>query len=110
MLQQLQQKTGQERAQAFGTYHLTASLRCSWREFAEAIMHGARAAGLIGKLPRVIPIASADYPTPARRPQYSVLDNARLARVFGLQLPPWQDGLREVIAELAAAHPIGDSS
>lgn len=110
MLQRLQQMTGQEREQAFGTYHLTASLRCSWFEFAGAILRAAHAAGLIGNLPRVIPIVSADYPTPARRPRYSVLDNARLARVFGLQLPPWQDGLREVIAELVAARSNGETS
>jgi len=102
--------TGQERELAFGTYHLTASMRCSWFEFAESILHSAHAAGLVGKLPRVIPISTDDYPTPAQRPRYSVLDNAKLMLVFGLQLPPWQEGLREVIAELVASQSNGEKS
>jgi dTDP-4-dehydrorhamnose reductase len=100
----------QERENACGTYHLTASLRCSWCEFAEAIMHEASSAGLLEKTPRVLPIASADYVTRARRPAFSVLDNARLALVFGQQLRPWQEGLHEVIGEIASTRSSGDVS
>ncbi len=99
-----------EREQIVGTYHLTALLRCSWFDFAQAIMAAASAAGLLDKVPRVLPIASADYPTRARRPAFSVLDNAKLALVFGLQLRPWQEGLREVIGELAATASTGEPS
>lgn len=97
-----------DREQVSGTYHLTASLRCSWFEFAQAIMEEASRADLLGKTPRVLPIASAQYPTRARRPACSVLDNARLALVFGLQLRPWQEGLREVIGELAGTPSTGE--
>ena len=47
------------------------------------------------------PIATADYPTPARRPAYSRLDNTRLYDAFGLRLPDWRRGVSEVIAELS---------
>ena len=91
-----------EREAACGTYHLTASLRCSWFGFASAIMREAQRAGLLARIPELTPIASIDYPTRAQRPAFSVLDNTRLALVFGQHLPPWESGLREVIGELAA--------
>ena len=100
----------QEREISLGTYHLTASLRCSWFEFAQAIMREAQSAGLLDKSPRMLPIASADYPTRAKRPAFSVLDNAKLALVFGQQPRPWQEGLHEVIGELAAARSNGETS
>jgi dTDP-4-dehydrorhamnose reductase len=50
----------------------------------------------------VLPIATADYPTPARRPAYSVLDTAKLRRDFGIAPPDWRDGLRAVLGELAS--------
>lgn len=99
-----------DRETALGTYHLTASARCSWFEFATAIMHEAQSAGLLEKIPRMVPISSADYPTRAQRPAFSVLDNAKLALVFG-QLPrPWRDGLHEVISELADTHNHGETA
>ncbi|HOX72438.1 MAG TPA: dTDP-4-dehydrorhamnose reductase [Dokdonella sp.] len=97
-----------QRASASGTYHLTASSSCSWFEFAQAILGEAHAAGLIAKVPRITPIASADYATRARRPAYSVLDNSRLALVFAQQPRPWQEGLHEVIGELADARSHGE--
>lgn len=86
-----------------GLYHMTAGGQCSWFDFASAILREAHAAGLIARVPRVLPITTADYPTPARRPAWSVLENAKLAQTFGVRLPEWNDGLRRVIAELAAA-------
>ena len=84
-----------------GTWHLTATGATSWHGFAEAIMQGARARGLIARMPRVSPIATADYPTPATRPAYSVLDCSALQRDFGIALPTWQDGLSRTLDELA---------
>lgn len=86
---------------SLGTYHLCAAGECSWHEFAEAIFAAAHGAGLIERQMQVVPITTADYPTKARRPAYSVLDTTRIRDVFGLHLPPWQDGLDAVIAELA---------
>ena len=86
--------------QALGTYHLTTSVPCSWFEFATAIFDEAYAAGIIGRKPKLTPIPTSQYPTPAQRPAWSVLDNGKLALVFGLAAPPWRQGLRTVIAEL----------
>ena len=87
---------------AAGTWHLVASGQTSWHGFAEAIMDEALASGLLPRRPRLVSIPTADYPTPARRPAYSVLDTTRLQRDFGIAPPDWHDGLREVIADLAA--------
>ncbi|MEI7037512.1 dTDP-4-dehydrorhamnose reductase [Fulvimonas yonginensis] len=84
-----------------GTHHLVASGHTSWHGFASAIFDEAYARHLIPRLPRVVPIATADYPTPARRPAWSVLDNAALERHVGVRLPDWRDGLREVMDRLA---------
>nr|WP_255682000.1 dTDP-4-dehydrorhamnose reductase [Luteimonas sp. BDR2-5] len=85
-----------------GTWHLTAEGETSWHGFAEAIFARAVDARLLAQAPVVVPIATADYPTPARRPAYSCLDTARLRGDFGIVLPTWQAGLDGVIAALAA--------
>ena len=90
-----------QRTPLSGVYHLVSAGECSWHEFASAIMPAALQAGLIERAPEVAPIATADYPTKARRPAYSVLDTTRLCERFGLQLPDWRDGLRDVVAEMA---------
>lgn len=91
-----------ERATAQGIYHLTAAGACSWFDFAQAIFDRAQAAGLLPRRPRVVPIASVDYPTPAQRPAWSVLGCERLQTRFGLHLPAWEQGLREVVDALGA--------
>ncbi|TCT26053.1 dTDP-4-dehydrorhamnose reductase [Thermomonas haemolytica] len=98
--------TGQllrQRARASGTWHLTAAGETSWHGFAQAIMDEAQAAGLLARRPRVLPITSAEYPTPARRPAYSVLDTAKLQQDFCIAPPAWRDGLRATVRELAKA-------
>lgn len=84
-----------------GTWHLTASGQTSWHGFAEAIFAQALATGLLAKAPSVEAIPSSEYPTPAKRPAWSVLDNRKLQQDFGIVLPSWQDGLKRVMAELA---------
>ncbi len=86
-----------------GTWHVVADGETSWHGFASAIMREAVAAGLLARAPSVLPIGTADYPTPARRPAYSVLDTARLRRDFGLQPPGWEAGLRATLREFASA-------
>ena len=85
-----------------GTYHLAARGETTWHAFAEAIvaLDPRRAAR---RCAAVTPIATAEFPTPARRPAYSVLDPARLERAFGLRMPAWRSQLELVMAELAAA-------
>ncbi|CAD2249200.1 dTDP-4-dehydrorhamnose reductase [Xanthomonas arboricola] len=86
-----------------GTWHLTAAGQTSWHGFAEAIFQQAVSAGLLSRAPRVVPITTADYPTPAKRPAYSRLSIDKLQRDFDIVLPDWQLGLQRVIAEIAAA-------
>jgi len=70
-----------------GTYHLTCAGKTSWYEFAKAIITHS------DKQMRVLPITTADYPTPAQRPTYSVLSNAKIAKTFGITLPAWDKAL-----------------
>lgn len=89
----------QHPSQLSGTWHLTASGQTSWHGFAEAIFAEALATGVLAKVPTVEAIPSSEYPTPAKRPAWSVLDNRKLQQDFGIVLPEWQDGLKRVIAQ-----------
>ena len=80
-----------------GTFHLTPRGETSWHGFAEAVFEEALARGLISRAPKVIPIATSDYPTRARRPGYSRLDIGRLEQVLGHVLPEWRAGLQQVL-------------
>ncbi len=84
-----------------GIYHLAAAGECSWHGFAAAIVDEANAFGILNKRPPVRRIASADFPTPTRRPASSRLDCTRLAQDFGLRLPSWQSQLNSCLAEFA---------
>jgi dTDP-4-dehydrorhamnose reductase len=83
-----------------GVYHLSAGGATSWHGFAEAIVGQMRPEGKRCQV--VAPIATAQYPTAARRPSYSVLSNDKLRRTFGLVLPPWEEGLKLVFEEMSA--------
>ncbi len=76
-----------------GTYHATLAGETSWHAYAEYLLQGARARGIPTVTRTIHPIATADYPTPARRPLNSRLDCAKLDRVFGLARPRWQDAV-----------------
>ena len=81
-----------------GLWHLTAAGQTTWHGFAEAIFDRAHEQGLIASKPRVVPITTADYPTPAARPAYSVLDCTRLQQDFGIHLPDWREALDHTLA------------
>ncbi len=80
-----------------GVRHLVAAGQTSWHGFAEAIFDEAHARGLIERKPRVLPITTAEYPTPARRPAYSVLDSRHLQGEYGLTIPDWREALRTTL-------------
>ena len=80
-----------------GTYHLASSGTTSWHGFADAIIKLMPADGK--KCVRVESITTAEYPTPTKRPAYSVLSCDKLQRTFGLRLPPWEDSLKQVLEE-----------
>jgi dTDP-4-dehydrorhamnose reductase len=87
------------------TYHLTAAGATTWYEFARAILveaaqippgvpwfvEATHSRPLVTK--RIIPTATAEYPTPASRPAYSVLSNSHLNETFGTRLPDWHQQL-----------------
>lgn len=77
-----------------GTHHLVSGGQTSWHGFAEAIFDEAIAAGDLQRKPVVHRIATSDYPTPARRPAWSVLDTGSLRQAYGVELPGWRDALR----------------
>ncbi|MFC4525284.1 dTDP-4-dehydrorhamnose reductase [Dyella halodurans] len=81
-----------------GVYHLTAKGETTWFRFAQAIFAEAHSLGVLAQAPTVIPIPSADYPTPAARPAYSVLDIHKLEDVLGVIAPEWRSDLARVIA------------
>jgi dTDP-4-dehydrorhamnose reductase len=85
-----------------GLHHLVASGATTWHGFASAIFEQAAATGLLARQPRVVPISSAEFPTPAVRPAWSLLDNTDFQQQFDLLLPDWRNGLRRVMARLGA--------
>jgi dTDP-4-dehydrorhamnose reductase len=77
-----------------GIYHATNGGETSWFNFARTILE------LSGRRCNLLPIPTSEYPAPARRPSYSVLDNSKLRQTFGLVLPDWQVSLRQCIEDL----------
>lgn len=90
-------QTGWQGAHA-GIFHAAGTGWTTWHGFAEAIFANAARHGM--KPPVVEPIATADWPTPTRRPADSRLDCAKLAATFGVRLPEWQGSLSRTIDEI----------
>lgn len=82
---------------SFGTYQYTNSGVCSWYDFAIAIFEEAAQLGLPLKVQRVIPITTAEYPTPAKRPAFSVLSTVKISALLGTYPPHWRQGLRQML-------------
>jgi dTDP-4-dehydrorhamnose reductase len=80
----------------WGTYHCSNQGQTTWYGFAEAIFELAPQA-LALRVQNVHPISTEDYPTPAARPPYSVLNCARIHRSFGISLPPWRESVRTAL-------------
>jgi dTDP-4-dehydrorhamnose reductase len=88
---------------ASGLYHASAAGETTWCGFAQAIFElRSRQAGPRFTAPRLVAIASGEYPTAARRPANSVLSSAKLAGAFGIELADWRQGLEEALSALAA--------
>jgi dTDP-4-dehydrorhamnose reductase len=86
---------------ASGLFHWCDSGVASWYDFAVAIAEEAVSLGVLASSPPILPIASADYPAAARRPQYSVLDKRDTERLLGMTAPHWRQALRESLRALA---------
>lgn len=92
----------------FGIFHLVGGGEATWAEFADAIF--ALAAQRGRRRVRVKPIGTADYPTPARRPANSRLDTHKLAEIYGIILPPWQESLAACMARLLSPSTLPSSA
>lgn len=78
----------------YGIYHASNSGHCSWHEFAQAIFE------TVGLQVNVLPVTTEQFPRPAKRPAYSVMDHTAI-RANDLQdLPHWRDGLERFLAEV----------
>jgi len=77
-----------------GIFHLAGAGAATWHDVAVETMRAA------GRSVPVDAISTADYPTPAKRPANSVLETAKIAAVYGIRLPPWQDGVQRCVARL----------
>ena len=84
----------------WGTYHYAGAGFTTWYDLADHVFQAQER--LTGRRPRLVPIATSDYPTPARRPANSRLDCSRIARAFGVACRPWREGVDRVLAELSA--------
>lgn len=88
--------TPDQLAECAGIYHYCGSPYASWFEFAETIFAEAAAQGVLAKIPAVKPIATADYPTPAKRPADSRLDCGKIRTVFGIGPCDWHSALSDL--------------
>jgi dTDP-4-dehydrorhamnose reductase len=77
-----------------GIYHYSNEGVCSWYDFAKAIHE------LYGIDCDVHPIPSEEYPTPAKRPPYSVLNKSKIKRIFNIEIPYWRDSLAKCINKM----------
>jgi dTDP-4-dehydrorhamnose reductase len=82
-----------------GIYHLSGSDRTTWYGFAREIFANAETRGTLA--PRLEPITTREYPTPAKRPCNSALNCEKAERVLGVKLPPWSSSVRYCIRQLA---------
>ena len=103
LLSQANQEPGQLSIPT-GTYHYTNSGVASWYDFAVAIFEEAKPLGYKLKVQKIVPIATADYPTPAQRPAYSVLSGKKISAVLGSHPPHWRQALRQMLLELYSYH------
>lgn len=85
-----------------GIYHVAAGGHTTWNDYARFVLAVAHQAGVALKaMPESVdPIPTSGFPTPARRPLNSRLDTTRLQNTFGLRLPPWQQGVARMLAEI----------
>lgn len=84
----------QSDSNAYGIYHIANEGVASWYDFAYEIIKNS------DRNCQVLPILSKEYPTPASRPHYSVLDKSKVKKEFGLQLPHWKESLYECLNSL----------
>ena len=86
--------------EAAGTFNFTNAGETSWHGFASAILDEGAQAGFDIKTEKVVPIPTTDYPTPAARPAYSVLNTEKIRALLSAPIPGWRDSLKNMLQEL----------
>lgn len=100
VLWQLAQKYVAENALPWGIYHFSNAPATTWHGFACEIFKQAVEAGFLERAPVVNPIKTSDYPTPAKRPAWSVMNCSNLVNLLGSAVPGWQQELSAVLKQL----------
>ena len=80
----------------WGIYHFSGEPYCSWFEFAQRIFNQAMHESVIERIPNLVPIPTTSYPTPAKRPLNSKLNNSKIQQQFGIKPSDWQSSLCEM--------------
>ncbi|MBI2413412.1 MAG: dTDP-4-dehydrorhamnose reductase [Deltaproteobacteria bacterium] len=83
----------------YGIYHYSSEGVASWYDFADAIVDESRKMGASLRCRTIEPILTSEYPTPARRPAYSVLDKQKIKKTFGIRIPHWRASLIKMLEE-----------
>ena len=78
-----------------GVYHMTCQGETNWHRFAQTILE----LSCPDNMPKLLAISTKEYPTPAIRPTYSVLSNSKLKKKFGIELPHWEQALKQCLSD-----------
>ncbi|HEX5363899.1 MAG TPA: sugar nucleotide-binding protein, partial [Gallionella sp.] len=98
-------RTAQRQPEVSGLYHLVAGGETSWHGYATYVIEFARQAGIPLRVDAIQPVPTSGFPTPAKRPHNSRLDTTKFQDTFGLFLPPWQNGVARMLAEILDKQP-----
>ncbi|MBB6114520.1 dTDP-4-dehydrorhamnose reductase [Rahnella inusitata] len=93
-------RTALSKPEVAGLYHLVASGSTTWFDYANLVFAEAQNNDFKLALKKTLPVATSAYPTPARRPNNSRLDNRKFQDTFNLTLPSWDIGVKRMLAEL----------
>ena len=83
-----------------GIYHYSNQGVCSWYDFTQMIQHTANSLTTEQRHCDIRPCLSSQYPSPVKRPSYSVLDKTKIQETFGVEVPYWTDSLRQCLSNL----------
>jgi dTDP-4-dehydrorhamnose reductase len=89
----------------WGTFHYVGRPDTTWYHLAKAILEESYALEILEKMPALLPITTEEYPTPAKRPQNSILNCNKIYKTFGIKSRPWRLGLVETLKEIKKKMP-----
>ena len=99
ILSVIQQVVNNQFVVVSGIYHFSNEGVCSWFDFATELVHA------LALKTKIAPILSKQFPTPVKRPAYSVLDKQKIKMDFGIEIPHWRQSLKKCLLKLESGHP-----